>query len=261
MKIWILQASPADWDRKGLRVFKEKAGALAEMENNFKPEYQLRNTYERIEHTRDDLMRFLYCFEDGEESYEVAQAVPIQIEGNREKVWVLTIPKKPRDMFQVYATKEEAQQAFLKIYEDAGKRLTSYYDEDGYLYEYSPHDPEAENSKELATATQCPIEDTPQKLCYECPKCHFNEFFYIKDNKKYVVELRYGSRIVHDSLSLVDSTAFKEEPPFYMCSNCFRIVMSEGRVIRDQNSLADHIIRERENKSIWLEISRTADGY
>lgn len=261
MQLWVLEAGPAGWERKGLRVFREKEGVLAEMRSNLDPECRSRYGMERIEETRDDLVRFLDCHDDGDEAYEVAQGVRVEIEGNPDKIWILTLPEKPRNQFHVYTTKEEARQAFLQIYEDAGKPLSTFYEDDNYLFEHGPdYLPGWDESPELATAACCPIEDTPELLRFECPKCHCSNLCYIKDDCKYLVDLRYGRQIVHDNPSIVTPTIFHEKTPFYMCTNCFQIVMSEGRVIRDQNALADHIINEREKERIWLEIADSHEG-
>ena len=259
-KYWVLEAGPARWKHKGLRAFKDKDGVLAELRNNLRPEYTIRHGYEIINET-DSLIRFLEYCDDDELSYEVAQAVPIQVEGNLDKIWILTLPDKPRNRFHIYTTKEDARQAFLRIYEDAGRPLFSYYEDEQYILEHDPdHTLEPEEANELVTATCCNIEDTPQKLHYICPKCHCAGLLYIKGDSQYVVDLRYASQIVHDYPSIVAPASFREESPFYMCAHCYQMVIFEGKVIRDKESLADFIINEREKEIIWLEISHSHEG-
>ncbi|NLV28793.1 MAG: hypothetical protein GXY57_01330 [Erysipelotrichaceae bacterium] len=133
MNMWILEAGPGAWERKGLRVFREKDGVLAAMANNLRPKYLIRQGYEIIEHTRDDdLIRFIHCYNDGVAPYEVAQAVPTSVEGSPQNVWVITAISNPRNILTAYTTREEAERAFNQVYRDANQPF-SYRRNEKYI--------------------------------------------------------------------------------------------------------------------------------
>lgn len=250
MNMWILEAGPGAWERKGLRVFRGKQGVIAEMENNLRPNYLICHGYEIIEHTRDDLIRFIHCYNDGVAPYEVAQAVPASVEGSPQNVWVITAISNPRNILTAYTTREEAERAFNQVYGDANQIL-SYRRNEKQIFEcYSEEIGEPEDSDpevlELATGVKCPIEDTPRKLQYQCPHCTCHHLFYIQDNFRFTVEPRYWGRIVHDNPIRVDPSLYRETPPFYLCRNCHQVVRHEDMIVRTQAMLVNCIRTQME---------------
>lgn len=161
-EVWLLQVQSAFEKRTGLRVFKEKSGALAEMENLRKPEWHLNDSWEFIREESGDLIRMVECFLDGEEAHEIARAIPLQVEEDLSEIWILSITSGDRPHFEAYPTKQKLIKAFLSVYEKAAQPLTSFYQDEVNLL---PNNPSATNDKlnELAVATLCSIEGVPPK--------------------------------------------------------------------------------------------------